>query len=111
MDNRQPGRRPAAHGPAKRPQGPCHGGLNGLRRFALHHPQASVSVWKKEIHLQPLLVSKMVQLLPHGAIDLTLQYLRRDMSFIYGFSPRFSCTTSTPGSFPVAFAGRTRIVD
>src|ERR1035441_10994582 len=33
---------------------------------------------------------------------------RRATSSMYGFSPRFSCTTSTPGSFPVAFAGRTR---
>jgi hypothetical protein len=31
---------------------------------------------------------------------------RRAMSWMWGFRPRFSCTTSTPGSGPVALAGR-----
>ena len=33
---------------------------------------------------------------------------RRATSSIYGFKPRFSCATTTPGTAPVTLAGRTR---
>src|ERR1017187_10077392 len=73
-------RRAFTHGPAQRYERFRHRRQNSFRRLALYHPQLSMTVWKQEIHLQTLLVAKMVELFPPAPINLALENLSRNVS-------------------------------
>src|SRR6202162_2739500 len=62
----------------KRDQGRCHGRADSLRGFRLYQPQLGVRAWNKKVYFQTLLIAKIVELLAHPAVGLTLEYFRRD---------------------------------
>ena len=84
MDDAQPDRHLIAHRSAQRRQRPGHGRLDGLGRFALHHPETTVAARKKEVDLEPLLIAKVVKLLAPALVDLALQDLGGHVSFEQG---------------------------
>jgi len=48
----------------------CHGGHHGSRGFRFNEPDAPIPYGENEIHLQPLLIAEIVQLLSPAGIDL-----------------------------------------
>ncbi|EIQ64782.1 putative IS1 encoded protein [Shigella dysenteriae 225-75] len=75
---------------------------NGSHASTLKSPSYTKSVsWQ---HYRP-----PTELKPSGARAIYPAFVtRRATSSIYGFSPRFSCTTTTAGVLPLIFAGFTR---
>jgi len=55
--------------------------VNCFGSFALYHPQQLGGVGKKKIHIEALLIAKVVKLLPAPAVDLALQNLRSYVTF------------------------------
>src|SRR6516164_6113933 len=65
----------------KRGQRRCHGRANSLRRFSFYQPQLGVRAWNKKVHFQALLIAKIVELLAHPTVGLTLDYFRCHKAF------------------------------
>jgi hypothetical protein len=51
------------------------GRLDGPGCLALHHPQTTLAAGNKEVDLEPLLIAKVVKLLPLALADLALENL------------------------------------